>query len=471
MMTKSFARFTPVLLAAGSLFAPALRASDAPLAGDTYISSGSAASNFGTATTLNIASGNSALVQFDLTAIPASANVATAYLRVYVDRVTSGGSLSYALATSPWTQNAVTFNTQPATGAPFATSPISVANSFVLVNVTSQVQGWLASPATNFGFSISGIGGTTVFLDSSRNTQTSHPATLEITVIGPAGAAGATGATGATGSVGPAGDQGAAGAIGTTGGTGGAGAAGAAGPQGPAGATGPTGVAGSAGAAGAAGAGGVTGTQGAIGATGPTGATGSAGAVGAAGAQGPTGSIGATGPTGATGSQGAVGAAGAAGSTGAQGATGPLGATGANGATGNQGSQGPQGATGSAGTQGPTGAQVLGPSSNQFSLDTTVHANNYTIPNTDTFVYYLVGNGTGGPTNLILPKSANVPVGRLIVGIPGNPTGASTQGVSFQVQSGDSLVDAGTAVATVGSNSSITVVNLGSGTWQVVWVN
>src|SRR5580704_8823720 len=92
MMIKSLTRTFEVLLVAGSLLLPVAWAADGPLAADTYISAASPTSNFGTAATMNIASGNAALVQFDLTKIPAGSNIAKAYLRVFVDKLTTGGT-------------------------------------------------------------------------------------------------------------------------------------------------------------------------------------------------------------------------------------------------------------------------------------------------------------------------------------------------------------------------------------------
>ena len=95
MKTKSLTRSLGALLAAGSLFLPALCAADAPLVGDAYVSSASPATNFGAATSLIIAPGNAGLVQFDLTGIPASATIAKAYLRVYVNKVVAGGNAEF----------------------------------------------------------------------------------------------------------------------------------------------------------------------------------------------------------------------------------------------------------------------------------------------------------------------------------------------------------------------------------------
>ena len=427
MKTKSLTRSLGALLAAGSLFLPALRAADAPLVGDAYISSAAAATNFGAATSLIVAPGNAGLVQFDLSGIPASATIATAYLRVYVNKVVTGGTLNFALATSSWSEGAVTLNTQPGVGPTFATAPASVANTFVLVDVTAQAQAWLATPAANFGLEITGAGSASVQLDTKENISTSHPPTLELTIAGPAGPSGATGAMGPTGATGATGPAGPTGAVGLAGAVGATGATGAAGPAGPAGATGATGA---------------VGLAGAVGATGATGPAGPAGAMGATGAAGLAGARGATGPSGP---QGAIGPQGAAG------VTGPAGATGASGAN--------------------------GPTSNQFNLDPTLRptsGTSYTIPPTDTFLYYLTNNpaGTattcGGAITLNLPVSTVVGAGRMVIASPGNvpnrSDGQQCPGVAVAVQGADALVPSGTNA----SAHPIVVVSDGAGHWIIM---
>jgi len=379
---------------------------------DAYVSSAAAATNFGAATSLVIAPGNAGLVQFDLSGIPVSATIAKAYLRVYVNKVVAGGTLNFALAASPWSEGAVTFNTQPGVGSTFAGATASVANTFVLVDVTSQAQAWLAVPAANFGLEITGVGSTSVQLDTKENTTTSHPPTLELSIAGPAGPSGATGAVGPTGATGATGPAGAAGA---------AGIAGAAGPIGPIGAAGPT------------------------------------------GAQGPTG---ASGPTGPAGLQGAAGAAGLAG---ARGPTGPSGPQGANGVQGAVGPTGPAGATGASGANGPT--------SNQFNLDPTLRPSSgtsYTIPPTDTFLYYLTNNAAGtattcgGAITMNLPVSTVVGAGRMVIASPGNvpnrSDGQQCPGVAVAVQGADALVPSGPNA----SSHPIVVVSDGAGHWIIM---
>jgi len=181
MTIQSIFRALPVLLATGSF--PSLWATDAPIAADTYISAGSPAANFGTAVNLSIAPGNSGLVLFDLSSFPSGTTVPVAYLRIFANTVTTGGTLTFSQVTSPWAEGSVTFATAPTTASPFTSIPVSTGKSFLLVDVTALVNGWLANPATNFGIQISGSGSTTVLVDSKENLTTSHPAAVEVTVV------------------------------------------------------------------------------------------------------------------------------------------------------------------------------------------------------------------------------------------------------------------------------------------------
>lgn len=422
MNIKSLTRLG-VLLAAGSLFLPALWAVDAPLVGDTYVSSAASATNYGAATSIVIAPGNAGLVQFDLSAIPVSSTVAKAYLRVYVNRVVTGGTLDFALATSSWGESTVSANTEPTVGVVFSTASVSVASTFILVDVTAQVQTWLAVPASNFGIEITGEGTTSVQLDTKENTATSHPPELEVSITGPAGPPGTPGGVGPTGSAGLTGPQGASGPIGATGATG---------PIGPGGAAGPTGAAGAAGAP---------------------------GLPGAAGAKGPSGP---SGPAGTAGSQGATGLAGAAGARGPSGPSGPAGAAGATGAVGLVGAAG---ATGASGANGPVG--------NHFNLDTTLHATDYIIPDTDTNLYYLTNNSPGTATTcgsvvtMVLPHSTAVGSGRMVIISPGNvPASTSVQcpGVAVATQGSDTLVPTGVNA----SAHPLVVTSDGAGHWIIM---
>jgi len=335
------------------------RAQTAPLTGDAFVAPGSG-NNYGATANVNIggASNFEGLFQFDLSALPpvtTAANVASASLVVYVNKVGSAGSINISTLTSAWSESTVSGLNVPGAGALVA-GPISVSVGGAYISI--QVQAWL-SGAPNFGFLITATPGTSIFIDSKENTSTSHPTELKIDLLAQAGA------------------QGAIGAIGT---------AGIAGPEGPTGATGPQGPSGPAGA------------------PGPTGPTGAVGAQGATGATGPQGPMGAGGPTGPTGPVGPTGA------TGARGPTGPGGAAGPTGPFGPFGPAGPAGATGAFGLAGPAGP--AGTINNNFSYEYLSGAN-ITIADSDTHTNIQVNNTDFQP-NILLPHSATVGAGTVI---------------------------------------------------------
>jgi hypothetical protein len=366
-----------------------LWAQTAPLLGDAFIAPGSVA-NYGAAVNVGIGGvpGYQGLFLFDLTALPAgttAASVSGASLRLFLDRVGAAGSINVNAAAAPWTESTVNGFSGPGVGAFVAGAiGVSVADAYISIPVTSQVQAWL-NGAPNYGFIVTAAtSSTSVFFDSKENTSTSHPAVLEIDLYGQAGATGAPGT---------------------------------AGPPGPTGATGPAGASGPQGATGAQGAPGPGGPTGAIGPPGAAGAVGPAGVAGAAGANGPTGAIGPTGAAGATGSTGVTGLAGP---------TGPLGPTGATGAAG------PAGAAGAAGATGPVGLI-----DNGFTYAYLPGAA-ITIPDTETATNIQVDNTDFTP-NILLPHSAAIGAGT-VISISVQNWSASANNIFVGPQSGDQLL-------------------------------
>jgi hypothetical protein len=239
---------------------------------DAHVNSALPAVNSGAISNLNVGGGYTTLLQFDLSLLPAGttpAKVSRAVLRLYANRVTTPGLIAYAPVTGAWGEYSVTYSSLPAAGSAAGLFSVSQAGAFLAVDVTSLVQGWIGSPATNNGIALT-AGTAMATFDSKENDQTAHAATLDIELVdaGPAGATGATGPAGATGATGPQGLTGPMGLQGL------AGATGLAGPQGP---MGPLGLTGATGPTGATGATGATGPAGPAGAPGATGATGAAG--------------------------------------------------------------------------------------------------------------------------------------------------------------------------------------------------
>jgi len=207
------------------LFAVAAHAQVVPVSADTFTDRAFATANFGARTSLLVSPSQTGLLSFSLPAVPGNATLHRAVLTLFVNRVTTPGTLEVGAVRGRWTELAVTANSIP-TASRAATAPIAAALQFVEIDVTNAVRDILQDSAPNDGFLLSAA--TANFaIDSKENTETGHPPTLQLTwrfagsVPGPAGPAGPQGPQGPAGSQGPAG---------------------AAGPPGPAGAPGPPGA-------------------------------------------------------------------------------------------------------------------------------------------------------------------------------------------------------------------------------------
>jgi hypothetical protein len=208
-MTFTLKPLQAALLLAG-LSPLAAQALVLPLIADTHL----AVTNAGTSVAVNVNANNKALLNFDLSTLPAgitSADIAKATLVFFVKTVPAGGQLQVSPLTSAWTENATT-STAPTAGLPQATSaPISKGNTYFAVDVTNLVLNWVDVPASNNGLALDPVGQTSLTFDSKEAIQTSHPAYIEIALKGPAGAVGQTGA------IGPQGLQGVPGTSGSNG--------------------------------------------------------------------------------------------------------------------------------------------------------------------------------------------------------------------------------------------------------------
>jgi Collagen triple helix repeat (20 copies) len=194
---------------------------EATLVADAHVNSARPAVNSGAISNLNVGGGYTALLQFDLSTLPAgttAAQVSRATLRLYCNRMDTAGSVSVQPVKGTWGESSVTFATLPSLGSAAQVVSVGQAGAYVAVDVTSLVQGWLSAPATNNGLALSS-GTAVVQFDSKENDLTGHAAALDVALApsgtsgaqgpegpaGPAGPAGPTGATGPTGPQGPAG--------------------------------------------------------------------------------------------------------------------------------------------------------------------------------------------------------------------------------------------------------------------------
>jgi hypothetical protein len=222
---KSFARCKAALAAAMFLASVSLHAQQTVITDDAQINSAATSTNYGASTTLQIGGTYSTLLKFDIASLlppgTTASQVLAARLVIFPDKITTGGTYSLYQVTSSWSEGSVTYATKPSIKSTAAVTTSATLNSYKELLITSIVQGWVTTPASNYGVELKGVGSTNISIDSKENAATSHHATLLITLSSPAGPAGPTGpkgATGATGPQGPAGPKGATGPQGPAGG-------------------------------------------------------------------------------------------------------------------------------------------------------------------------------------------------------------------------------------------------------------
>jgi len=173
-------------LSAILLLSAVVFAQSAPPSGDTYSYSGSPKQNNGSAGLLVVQSGSNTYIQFNLSTVPAGASVSKATLRLFVDAFVKNGSFNVYPVTSSWTEGTLTWNLAPTIGASVA-GPVSLTtaslNQFVLIDVTTLVQGWVSSTTVNNGLALELVGTTGSFsFDSKESDFASHQPELEIEV-------------------------------------------------------------------------------------------------------------------------------------------------------------------------------------------------------------------------------------------------------------------------------------------------
>src|SRR5450631_3582721 len=214
----------------------------APPSGDAFVSSATPKLNYGSSIILAVGPGSNSYVQFNLSGIPAGANISKATMRLYVDAVSGSGILDVFQVTSTWTENKVTYNTRPTQQSVSAIVGSSVSitsaswNQFLLIDITPLAQGWMNGTIPNNGVALALTSGSGIFsFDSKESFLTGNGPELEIALASGTGPQGPAGAQGPQGAVGPAGAQGPQGLQGAMG------LMGAAGPQGPVGPAGTNG--------------------------------------------------------------------------------------------------------------------------------------------------------------------------------------------------------------------------------------
>jgi hypothetical protein len=170
--------------------------------GDAYTNTADPTTNYGAKTLLDVDGATQiTYIQFNLASIPTTASISQATLKLYVNAVTTAGSINVDYVNGAWTESTIDASNAPALGTTIASDvAITTAdkNQYILINVTSAVQAWLNGSETNSGIALVANGAFNATFDSKENTATSHPAELDIAFAGGDGTI--TGVTTASGS-------------------------------------------------------------------------------------------------------------------------------------------------------------------------------------------------------------------------------------------------------------------------------
>lgn len=181
---KTLFRFVTICSLLFSAFSAAAHASDLPLVGDAHVNATRTTTNYGTSSNLYVGNGNTSYLQFDTSALPTgttSGQVSKATLLVFVNRVNTASSVTVSLVSSAWTEAGVTYATKPTTGTAFTTFSPATPGTYIAIDVTSAVQGWVAGTSPNFGLALGSAAGDVLF-DAKENDQTAHAARLDVTL-------------------------------------------------------------------------------------------------------------------------------------------------------------------------------------------------------------------------------------------------------------------------------------------------
>jgi hypothetical protein len=167
---------------------------------DAYVNSAAPTTNYGAATTLNLQSAaDTTFIRFDLTAVPSGytgSSIAKATLKLYMNSVTTAGSLNVDYVTGTWAENKITYNMQPTIGTTIAASvPLATANKakYVEIDITAALVAWLNGTQPNDGIALVANSPLVATFDSKENTSASHPPELDIVYAGIAGVTTASG--------------------------------------------------------------------------------------------------------------------------------------------------------------------------------------------------------------------------------------------------------------------------------------
>jgi hypothetical protein len=165
-----------------------------PVTDDTYVSSAGPTTNNGNNPSLVVqqSSNGTTLIRLDTSQLQAagvtSGEVSKATLKLYTSAVTGQGTFDLYQITSSWQEGTVTYNTKPSmtlvtagTACPSGIQCVNTASKYIQVDITSLLQGWLTTPASNYGLALKPNATTiSVTFESKESTTTSHAPELDV---------------------------------------------------------------------------------------------------------------------------------------------------------------------------------------------------------------------------------------------------------------------------------------------------
>ncbi len=143
----NLSRLTILASACFAFVATVASAQSAPPVADTYSFNAEPAQNFGAQPILVVQPGANSYIRFNLSSVPAGVTVNKATLRLYLDAITGNGSFDVYQLGNSWGESTLSYSNAPSMGAsatgghPIALTT-SADNQFVLIDITSLVQGW-----------------------------------------------------------------------------------------------------------------------------------------------------------------------------------------------------------------------------------------------------------------------------------------------------------------------------------------
>lgn len=190
-MTTSFRTLLAVLIL---LYTTDVSAAVVATSRDTYIHSVNVNTNYGQAETIAVNAQSTALVWHDIdTVLPAGTTAeqvvkATLQLWVSASSPSVRGMLRVVPIQQTWGQGQVVYATRPY----YATTSLTTVafnggrSFYLVVDVTEIVRNWVKLRGSNNGVAIlAADNSASLLFDSRKNSTTSHPALLDITLLNP----------------------------------------------------------------------------------------------------------------------------------------------------------------------------------------------------------------------------------------------------------------------------------------------